>query len=154
MMIRRTAKNQGVLRSTAFALLPVLLILSWNTSCNNEAAPQQVDTPKDSTVAVVTDGLLEIEVVDGGVMKGEVRNGIRQGPWTSYFANGTIRSRGTYVDGELDGPTEVFHPNGMPLYTGQYRVGLSVGEWLFFDQNGTLIKTAIHDSTGVLMEQR
>jgi len=151
---RMTIKNQGMMRSSFFTLLPLLFILSWNTSCNNEVATQVTAEPKDSTVATVTDGVLEIQIPDGGVMKGEVRNGVRQGPWISYFANGTIRSRGTYVDGEMDGPTEVYHPNGMPLYTGQYRLGLSVGEWRFYDQDGVLIKTAIHDSTGALLEQR
>lgn len=137
-----------------FTVLPLLFILSWNSSCNNEVASQEKAEPKDSTVATVTDGVLEIQIPDGGVMKGEVRDGVRQGPWTSYFANGTIRSRGSYVDGEMDGPTEVFHPNGMPLYTGHYHLGLSVGEWRFYDESGVLIKTAIHDSTGALLEQR
>lgn len=149
-----TGKTIRTLRSSLYTVVPMLLILSWNTSCNNEGATQQLTETKDSTMATVTDGILEIQIPDGGIMKGEVRNGIRQGPWVSYFADGTLRSRGTYVDGEMDGPTEVFHPNGMPLYKGQYHMGLSVGEWRFFDQDGVLIKTAIHDSTGQILEQR
>ncbi len=142
------------LRSTLCTVVPMFLILSWSTSCNNEVSMQQVAEPNDSTVATVTDGMLEIQVPDGGVMKGQVRGGVRQGPWTSYFADGAIRSRGSYVDGEMDGPSEVFHPNGMPLYTGQYRMGVPVGEWRFHDLDGVLIKTAVHDSTGQVREER
>jgi len=149
-----TGKTIRPLRSSLYTVLPMLLILSWNTSCNNDGATQQVAESKDSTVATVTDGILEIQIPDGGMMKGEVRNSVRQGPWIAYFADGTLRSRGSYVDGEMDGPTEVFHPNGMPFYIGQYRMGISVGEWRFYDQDGTLLKTVMHDSSGRIVEQR
>lgn len=138
----------------SFILLPALTIVLSSSACNTQVEGAAKGAAKGDTVRVVTNGLQEIQIPDGGVMKGEVKEGVRQGPWISYFENGTIRSKGTYVNGELDGPTEVFHPSGMPYYTGQYRAGLSVGEWRFYDEVGVLVKTALHDSTGTLLEQR
>ena len=89
---------------------------------------------------------------DGGRMEGTLREGARNGTWTSYFADGTIRSRVVYVDGVEEGPTEVFHPNGMPYYTGQYANGRTVGEWVFSDPTGAELKRVQYDSTGVLVK--
>lgn len=139
-----------------YILLPLLAIILSSSSCNTEVEDGKVEAAKSESAAVpvVQDGWQEVQIPDGGVMKGEMKDGLRQGPWTSYFASGTIRSRGNYVDGELDGPTEVYHPNGMTYYTGQYSAGITVGEWVFFDEAGVLVKTAVHDSTGTLLEQR
>lgn len=86
-------------------------------------------------------------------MTGELRAGQRHGPWTAYHPNGMVRSRTTYENGLMEGPTEVFHENGMTYYTGQYRADNVVGEWRFYDRNGALIRTAVHDSLGTLIEQ-
>ncbi len=141
-------------RLLLFILLPLLSVVLSSSACNSEVEDTKSEMAKSEHVPVVQDGWQEVQIPDGGVMKGEVVGGVRQGPWTSYFADGTIRSRGTYVNGELHGPTEVFHPNGMPYYTGNYGNGLTVGEWHFYDEAGVLVKTAVHDSTGTLLEQR
>lgn len=83
-------------------------------------------------------------------MEGMMVAGNRTGPWLSYFANGGIRSRANYVEGLEDGPTEVFHPNGMPYYTGQYARGIPIGKWVFFDEKGAEVKQVAYDSTGVI----
>lgn len=82
-------------------------------------------------------------------MEGTLLDGKRTGPWLSYFADGGIRSRANYEDGLEEGPTEVFHPTGMPYYTGQYAHGKPNGEWVFFDLKGTEVKRVMYDSTGV-----
>ncbi len=83
-------------------------------------------------------------------MEGMMSKGKRTGPWLSYFPGGGIRSRANYEDGSEEGPTEVFHPTGMPYYTGQYAHGTPVGKWVFFDTKGTEVKQVMYDSTGVL----
>ena len=84
-------------------------------------------------------------------MEGTMRNGQRTGEWTAYFADGGIRSRANYVDGLEQGATEVFHPNGMSYYKGQYAAGKPSGEWVFFDPQGTEKKRVRYDSTGTLI---
>ena len=58
------------------------------------------------------------------------------------------------VDGVQEGATVVFHPNGQTYYTGDYRHGHEVGEWRFFDERGTLVRTVRYDSTGAVINDR
>jgi hypothetical protein len=131
---------------------PVLLVV-FLVACGDRPGTEPTPDNGDSTSVGTADGLEEVRTQDGGVMKGEMLNGKRHGPWTSYFANGTVRSRATYDEGVLEGSTEVFHNNGMTYYTGQYAKGKAVGEWLFYDAQGALVRTATHDSLGKLVEQ-
>ena len=82
-------------------------------------------------------------------MEGDMTNGARSGLWTSYFPDGSVRSRVTYLNGKEEGPTEVYHANGMPYYTGTYHQGLTVGDWVFYDLMGKEVKRVTYDSTGV-----
>lgn len=43
---------------------------------------------------------------------GRFQRGSREGTWTSWFADGTVRSVRQYVNGLLHGPQLVNHPNG------------------------------------------
>lgn len=105
----------------------------------------------DTAAAPVTEGRQVLYTRDGGRVEGELRGGRRVGPWASYFANGSVRSRITYVDGVEEGPTEVFHENGMPYYTGTYHQGRSVGDWIFFDPQGREVRRVKYDSLGVVV---
>lgn len=129
----------------------IALLLAACTGTGQPAAPPVV---ADSThVAPVTDGPQVMHTTDGGHMEGDLKQAKRNGPWSSFFPNGGIRSKATYVDGVEEGPTEVFHENGMTYYTGQYRAGKPVGEWLFYDAKGAQVRTVRYDSTGVILEQ-
>lgn len=135
-------------------LLLASLALTMGSSCREQ--PQETNSGTmvaDSTSTPLSNGWQEIHTQDGGVMKGELQDGQRKGPWTAYFADGMVRSRANYVNGVMEGHTEVFHENGMTYYTGHYRNGQAVGEWLFYDRTGELIRTAVHDSLGKLIEQ-
>jgi hypothetical protein len=88
------------------------------------------------------------------VMEGEWLNGNRIGTWTSYHGNGRVKSRSTYANGELNGPTAVFYENGSPYYSGSDRNGHPVGEWNFFDAKGGLVKTVSYDSAGAVINDR
>jgi hypothetical protein len=107
----------------------------------------------DTTAQPIQDGTQEIHTNDGGRMLGEVAGGKRNGEWSSYFPNGTIRSRATFVDGVREGPTKVYHENGLLYYSGQYHRDKQVGEWLFFDAQGAQVKVVRYDSLGTLLEQ-
>lgn len=127
-------------------------------ACGGHGAEETEPSPvvaqtADSTGAVVVDGMQEIHTADGGRMQGAVVRGERDGQWTSYFPNGIIRSRSDYRAGKRDGPVEVFHNNGMPYYTGQYREEVKVGTWLFFDPQGKELKRVTYDSLGVQVDE-
>lgn len=133
------------------------LLVSMLVACGSpEAAQEQNEAqPKsDSLVqpAQLQDGHQVIATQDGGRMEGFLREGQREGPWVSYFAHGGVRSRSNYVDGVEDGPTEVYQENGMTYYTGQYRQGKTVGEWIFYDPQGKELKRVEYDSLGVRLK--
>jgi hypothetical protein len=133
----------------------LILLAGFVMGCNSAPTPKEQSTiVADTTASKKANGWQEVPTQDGGVMKGEVRDGERVGQWTAYFPNGAVRSQRTYANGLTEGVTEVFYEDGSLYYTGQYRAGKSVGEWRFFDQQGTLIRTAVHDSLGNLLEQR
>ncbi len=81
-------------------------------------------------------------------MEGDVRDGRRNGLWTSYHPNGAVQSRNEFRDGVLHGLTTTYRPNGALLYRGQNADGHPVGTWEFHDAIGTLERTVEYDSTG------
>ena len=48
-----------------------------------------------------------------GRSQGSVRNGKKDGPWVTYYANGQLESKETWKDGELAGPYVKYHETGM-----------------------------------------
>ena len=89
----------------------------------------------------MVDEIPELELYDQPVIKGETKNGKRQGKWISYFTNGKIQSECFYVDGLSHGSTKVFLENGKLLYEGIYNMGVKSGTWTFIDpKSGTRTK--------------
>jgi antitoxin component YwqK of YwqJK toxin-antitoxin module len=133
-------------------LIGMILIAAACAGRGEETSPI---VASDSGAVAPQQGMQEIMAEDGTLrMKGELRDGKRNGPWSSFFPNGSIRSRAVFVDGLQEGATEVFYDNGMTYYKGQYHRDRPVGEWVFFDPAGTLMKTVRYDSLGTIIEQR
>ena len=86
-------------------------------------------------------------------MEGDMKDGQRDGVWTSYNDVGKVRSRNEYHGNKLNGITTVFRENGAPMYTGQFREDKEIGTWKFYDDKGDLNKTVHYDSTGALIEE-
>jgi antitoxin component YwqK of YwqJK toxin-antitoxin module len=70
------------------------------------------------------------------------RNGeTREGLWYAYYPDGTVQTKGFYVNGKEQGRYTVYYSNGNVRYTGVYEEGTQVGEWRFYNEDGTLAKT-------------
>jgi hypothetical protein len=130
-------------------LLPLMLALACGTPATTSPPPAA-----DQAAGAPAHGQQVVPTKDGGRMEGLLVNGKRQGAWASYFPDGALRSRTHYEAGVEEGPTEVYHPNGTTYYTGRYRHGKAVGEWLFYNEDGVPVKRAMYDSLGVLVEQK
>lgn len=65
----------------------------------------------------------------------------RDGLWYAYYPDGTVQTKGFYVNGKEDGRYTVYYSNGNVRYTGVYDHGRKVGEWRFYNEDGTLAKT-------------
>lgn len=119
-----------------------------------ETRPATADTvaaPRPDTV-MIRNGHARIVGPDGHLqMEGDMLDGLRTGLWTSYTREGRVKSRSEYLRGLPEGISTVFHDNGAIYYTGNQRGGKQVGEWRFYDEQGNLVRTAVYDSSGVII---
>ncbi len=77
-------------------------------------------------------------VVAEGILS---ENGQRQGFWTEYFADGTLRARGSYTHDKRTGEWEFYYPNGQLEQRGTFdENGLPSGKWLWFYDHGALLR--------------
>ncbi len=65
--------------------------------------------------------------------------GIKQGDWIEYYADGSVRAKGAYQDGERFSKWIFYHENGEIEQTGKYGAGgRERGEWRWYFNNGDL----------------
>jgi antitoxin component YwqK of YwqJK toxin-antitoxin module len=48
-------------------------------------------------------------------------------------------TEGTYVDDQLDGEFTLYFPDGSTQLKGQYKNGIQIGQWHYFDEQGNEI---------------
>ena len=58
--------------------------------------------------------------------------------------NGRLKRRGSYRDGEEDGPFEIYYPSGVLKRKGFFRQGKLDGESESYDENGRLIDKTLY----------
>lgn len=78
-------------------------------------------------------------------MKGNFKDGKRQGKWSYWYPNGNLWSQGEYRNGEEHGLKTVWHENGQKYYEGYYKNGKRTGTWTFWNKDGSLIKEVNYD---------
>lgn len=64
------------------------------------------------------------------------KNGQADGPFISYFDDGTVKSKGQFKNGELEGVVKKFHPNGQLMLLERFRGGQRNGWWITYDKTG------------------
>lgn len=67
---------------------------------------------------------------------GETVNGKKEGPWTTFYANGNKRSEGAYKAGQRHGPWTYYHQTGGIDYTAEFNQGKNVGRTVSYYPNG------------------
>ena len=81
-------------------------------------------------------------VYNKGVKLGEGiidSRGIKQGHWKEFYADGSLRGEGDYLDGGRIGKWKFFHPNGKLEQVGKYRKGGKPhGDWIWYYENGAV----------------
>jgi antitoxin component YwqK of YwqJK toxin-antitoxin module len=70
--------------------------------------------------------------------RGTYENGLEEGPYESYHANGQLSSKSTYTAGEYDGPYESYYENGQLNEKSTYENGERHGPFEFYLENGQL----------------
>jgi antitoxin component YwqK of YwqJK toxin-antitoxin module len=85
---------------------------------------------------------------DGKKMsEGYFSQGKRNGEWTTWFATGRKKSWGKYKDDKLEGSYRKWYGNGVIEFEGSYVMDKLDGEQKYYDAKGNLSKVA-HYSNG------
>jgi len=63
-------------------------------------------------------------------------DGVKNGPWREWHANGNAKSVGTYVDGKMEGKWQTFSEDGSLKTEGVYTGGLKDGVWTQYYDKG------------------
>ena len=66
---------------------------------------------------------------------GKENNGKKEGKWTTFYANGNIRSEGTYKSGVKQGKWVQYHKNGKKKNEGVLVNGHYVGRYVSYYPN-------------------
>jgi antitoxin component YwqK of YwqJK toxin-antitoxin module len=74
-------------------------------------------------------------------IEGNIKQGERNGKWFAYFQDGSVQVSAFYVSGLEHGEYNVFRENGKPYYTGQYNMGICIGEWKWYDEKGNVTES-------------
>lgn len=62
---------------------------------------------------------------------------VQDGPFKQYFdENKAIKGQGLYVNGDLEGRTAYYYPNGVEVAAGYYKKGRKDGVWIYREENG------------------
>ena len=64
------------------------------------------------------------------LLSANLKDGKLDGPFESYYENGQLKAKSTYMAGELGGPYELYHENGQLRLRGTYDMGVKCGEWI------------------------
>jgi antitoxin component YwqK of YwqJK toxin-antitoxin module len=86
-------------------------------------------------------GMVEEKLENGKLFKSTgYKNGLKHGPYTEYYAGGSLRMTGTYSSGQYHGKWEYFHPYGTPMRACNYDQGKLDGKSTVFDERGRVIE--------------
>lgn len=130
-------------RLTLFIFLAFLMV-----ACGNGLHEEVVSTFDNGQAAVVRvydkdkQWVAEKQYYETGMlmMEGSIKDGQRDGAWTSYFPDGKVQSTGFFEQGRRTGDAKVYYENGNLYMEGPYKEDRHHGVWRFYDEQGYLLK--------------
>ena len=160
----------GVIGSIAGLLLVCSMSQYLETKANNTLFPytlyeDNVITEIGNTIRSTTGPKQgEITTYSNGKIKSieTYERGKKHGKAAIYYENGrVVETIETYVQGKISGDCKIFHKNGNLLATGslngskwnkqkQQEVGIMIGQWKFYREDGTLDDERVYDSDRVI----
>ena len=76
-----------------------------------------------------------------GIEKGLIRNGKKEGLWTTFFSDGRALSKAHFKNGILNGHFESYQSNGDVRAIGNYKDGKRSGDWVTYQSSGEVWQT-------------
>jgi antitoxin component YwqK of YwqJK toxin-antitoxin module len=140
-----------LIKLSAALTLTALLLSCDSDHTGKEKAAVNKDSSAAKTIAAQDtapprNGMYEKKYDDGAVkIRGEMRNGKREGSWFSYYSNGKIWSQTDYIDGLRNGQSITWFPNGKKRYEGIYTNDKQSGTWKYYDETGKTVQEVDYD---------
>ncbi len=75
------------------------------------------------------------------------RRGAKHGPWTEWYADGRVKSRGAFADGQMTGRWVHYQPDGAVADEGNYVAGVKDGPWKSFE-DGRVVRATTYSRRG------
>jgi antitoxin component YwqK of YwqJK toxin-antitoxin module len=72
------------------------------------------------------------------------KNGVKNGEFEEYHPNTKVKSKGKYLDGNLDGIVTHYYPNGKVKKVARYKYAVPHGYWAFYDEKGNQLGTKLY----------
>jgi antitoxin component YwqK of YwqJK toxin-antitoxin module len=76
----------------------------------------------------------------------EYLNGMLNGSCKNYYSDGIISFEGKFIEDTPNGHHTWFYPNGNKKTEGDYVMGLKSGEWLKYNNDGTLFLSIFYEN--------
>jgi len=149
-------------------------------SCNKNEVPESQLEMRDTLIykkgssepftgrekAKVQDKIIEYDVVNGvkngefklyqadGTleMSGQIENNKNVGKWQYFYPSGELESEGNFVNNNPEGMWVWYYPSGKLKEEGSYIKGKRIGLWKQYDEQGKLLDEKnfeLNDSTDV-----
>jgi hypothetical protein len=71
---------------------------------------------------------------------------VRQGPWRTWAANGTLATEGSYRDGQYQGPWTKYHENGVAAARVSFDRGREQGVWTSWNTQGLKVREGSYEA--------
>lgn len=124
------------------------LVRREETYINGKEDGELIEYDEQGTIikkGFYVDGLQDGEwIINTGdyIEKGFYIEGMMHGIWQGEFkSTGKTAFEGEYIEDEPNGKHTYYYPNGKKMLEGKYEVGLKMGDWKRYDQNGLVVLT-------------
>ncbi|MCD6346736.1 MAG: hypothetical protein J7L96_04875 [Bacteroidales bacterium] len=152
-MTRLTVMNIMQKISSLTLIIGLVLVVS---SCNKKPEKEIISRWPDGEVKKVysfkqngelREKVLEERFYENGnrEMRGEFKNGVRNGDWIYWFEDGRKWTKSKYDNDLRVGHSIVWRENGFKNYEGMYSKGKPHGSWIFYDVDGSRVKEVLFE---------
>ena len=84
-------------------------------------------------------GFVFVEIEETKVKLGRMKNGKKDGKWTYYNKDGSLKGDVIYKDGEIwNGLVVSYYENGQIFSEESYKDGKKDGKWITYFENGQI----------------
>jgi antitoxin component YwqK of YwqJK toxin-antitoxin module len=168
----KTVKTNSQLKKAIMSSLFLLILFSLITSCSESPKKETITIDHNDPIydkdgklfngtktGIVNGKKIEYEVKDGiknGAFKtyfvngnleidGQIEQNKNVGLWKYYYQDGTLESEGNFENDLVEGKWYWYYPSGKLKETSEYKLGLREGVNVMYDTSGNVTSKIIFE---------